>query len=93
LKIVLENKNDDTSIQPLDNDDLNEIMKIHEKKEMADLSSVVLGCISAVLLSLILITVNLPVAEARCPEVTSSQNLIPPAKNSLEDLIHFLKTL
>ena len=65
----MESRNDDTSIQPLDNDDLNEIKKIHEKKEMADLSSVVmLGCISAVLLSLILITVNLPVAEARCPD-------------------------
>ena len=67
--MILERKNDDTSIQPLDNDDLNEIKKIHEKKEMADLSSVVmLGCISAVLLSLILITVNSPAAEARCPD-------------------------
>jgi hypothetical protein len=67
--LILERKNDDTSIQPLDNDELNEIKKIHEKKEMADLLSVVmLGCISAVLLSLILITVNSPAAEARCPD-------------------------
>ena len=81
-------KYDDTSIQPPDNDDLNEIKKIQEKKEMANLSSVVmLGCISAVLLSLILITVNSPAVEVDVLMVIIGVQVVIVNKYPLEKLI------